>query len=95
VSIIQGASSKTADAFDPNPVKASVGSTITWTNNDSTPHTVTSGSNGKPDGKFDSSTGFKTLLTPGQTFEHKFTEAGQYPYYCQLHPNMVGTVSVS
>jgi plastocyanin len=95
VSIVQGASSKTNDAFDPNPVKAKVGHTVTWTNDDSTPHTVTSGSNGKPDGKFDSSPGLKSLLNPGQTFDYKFTKAGEYPYYCQLHPNMVGTVSVS
>jgi plastocyanin len=29
------------------------------------------------------------------TLEHTFTEAGEYPYFCLLHPNMVGTVSVS
>jgi plastocyanin len=68
---------------------------VTWTNDDSTPHTVVSGSNGSPDDKFDSSPGLKMLITPGQTFDHKFTEAGEYPYFCQLHPNMVGTVSVS
>jgi plastocyanin len=95
VSITSGSSSKTDNAFDPNPVKAKVGGSVTWTNDDSTPHTVTSGQNSKPDGKFDSSPGLKTLITPGQTFSHKFTEAGEYPYFCQLHPNMVGTVSVS
>jgi plastocyanin len=94
VSISPGSSSKTDNAFDPNPVKAKLGDTITWTNHDSTPHTVTSGTNAKPDGKFNSSPGFKTLISPGQTFSHKFTEAGEYPYFCQLHPNMVGTVSV-
>jgi plastocyanin len=94
VSITPGSSSKTDNAFDPNPVKAKLGDTITWTNHDSTPHTVTSGTNAKPDGKFNSSPGFKTLISPGQTFSHKFTEAGEYPYFCQLHPNMVGTVSV-
>jgi plastocyanin len=95
VSIVSGASSLTDTAFSPNPVQVSVGDTITWTNDDSQPHTVTSGQNGQPDGKFDSSPNFNPLLAPGQTFEHTFTEAGQYPYYCALHPNMVGTVSVS
>jgi plastocyanin len=95
VSIVSGASSLTDTAFQPNPVQVSVGSTVTWTNDDSQPHTVTSGSNGQPDGKFDSSPNFNPLLNPGQTFSHTFTEAGQYPYYCALHPNMVGTVSVS
>jgi plastocyanin len=95
VSIVSGASSLTDTAFDPNPVQVSVGDTITWTNDDIQPHTVTSGANGQPDGKFDSSPNFNPLLAPGQTFEHTFTEAGQYPYYCALHPNMVGMVSVS
>jgi plastocyanin len=68
-----------------------VGDTVTWTNDDSQPHTVTSGENAQPDGRFDSS-----IMAPQQTFEHTFTEgAGEYPYYCVLHPNMVGIVSVS
>jgi hypothetical protein len=29
------------------------------------------------------------------TFSHTFTEAGGYPYYCALHPNMIGTVIVA
>ena len=94
-SITLGASSKTTDAFSPNPVNVNVGDTITWTNDDSQPHTVTSGSNGTPDGKFDSSPNFQPLLVPKQTFSHTFTQAGDYPYYCGLHPNMVGTVKVA
>ena len=95
VSIVPGASSLTDTAFQPNPVQVSVGNTVTWTNNDSQPHTVTSGSNGQPDNKFNSSPNFNPLLNPGQTFSHTFTEAGEYPYFCMLHPNQVGTVSVS
>src|ERR671925_1428434 len=95
VSIVPGASSLTDTAYQPNPAQVSVGDTVTWTNDDTQPHTVTSGQNGQPDGKFDSSPNFNPLMAPGQTFEHTFTEAGQYPYYCALHPNMVGTVSVS
>lgn len=95
VSITPGSSSRTSNAYDPNPVQANIGDTVIWTNDDSTPHTVTSGSNGQPDGKFDSSPNFNPLMTPGQTFEHTFEAAGEYPYYCGLHPNMVGTVSVT
>jgi plastocyanin len=96
VSIVLGASSGLSNnAFEPNPVQASIGDTVTWTNDDTQPHTVTSGVNGQPDGGFDSSPNFNPLLAPGQTFEHTFTEAGEYPYFCLLHPNMVGTVSVS
>jgi plastocyanin len=95
VSIVLGASSSlTNNAFQPNPVQVSVGSTVTWTNNDETSHTVTSGVNGHPDGRFDSSPNFNPLLAPEQTFNHTFTEAGDYPYFCALHPNMVGSVSV-
>ncbi|MDQ3872201.1 MAG: plastocyanin/azurin family copper-binding protein [Thermoproteota archaeon] len=95
VSIVSGASSMTNTAFKPNPATVHVGDTVTWTNDDTQPHTVTSGSNGTPDNKFNSSPNFNPLLAPGQTFQHKFTAAGQYPYFCALHPNMVGTVSVS
>ena len=95
VSIVSGASSLTNTAYDPNPIQVKVGGKVTWTNNDSQPHTVTSGSNGQPDNKFNSSPNFSPLLNPGQTFSFTFTEAGEYPYFCMLHPNMVGTVSVS
>src|SRR5215203_579111 len=95
VSIASGSSSLTDTAYQPNPIQVSVGNTVTWTNNDSQPHTVTSGSNGQPDNKFNSSPNFSPLLNPGQTFSFTFTEAGEYPYFCTLHPNMVGTVSVS
>jgi plastocyanin len=95
VSIVSGSSSLTDTAYQPNPIQVSVGNTVTWTNNDSQPHTVTSGSNGQPDNKFNSSPNFSPLLNPGQTFSFTFTQAGDYPYFCMLHPNMVGTVSVS
>ncbi|MDQ3881916.1 MAG: plastocyanin/azurin family copper-binding protein, partial [Thermoproteota archaeon] len=90
VSIVPGASSLTTDAFQPNPIQVSTGATVTWTNNDSQPHTATSGENATPDQTFDSG-----IMAPAATFEHTFTEAGEYPYFCLLHPNMVGTVSVS
>jgi plastocyanin len=90
VSIVPDSSSLTDTAYQPNPVQVSVGDTITWTNDDSQPHTATSGQNATPDGMFDSS-----IMAPGATFEHTFTEAGEFPYFCLLHPNMVGTVSVS
>jgi plastocyanin len=90
VSIVQGSSTLTTDAYQPNPVQVSVGSTVTWTNNDAQPHTATSGENATPDGRFDSG-----IMAPAATFDHTFTEAGEYPYFCLLHPNMVGTVSVS
>jgi plastocyanin len=90
VSIVPGSSSLTTDAFQPNPIQVGVGDTVTWTNDDAQPHTATSGQNATPDGRFDSG-----IMAPGATFDFTFTEAGEYPYFCLLHPNMVGTVSVS
>ncbi len=90
VSIVAGSSSLTTDAYQPNPVQVSTGATVTWTNDDAQPHTATSGENATPDGTFDSG-----IMAPAATFEHTFTAAGEYPYFCLLHPNMVGTVSVS
>ena len=98
VSIVEGASTMADKAFDPSPANVKAGDTVTWTNNDSTPHTVTSGT-GSSDpnmGKdFDSSPGLKTLLSPKQTFDHKFDTAGEFAYFCQVHPTMVGKVVVS
>jgi plastocyanin len=90
ISIPPDSSTLTTDAYQPNPVQVSVGDTITWTNDDAQPHTVTSGENVTPDGLFDSG-----IMAPAATFEHTFTEAGEFPYFCLLHPNMVGTVNVS
>jgi plastocyanin len=104
VTIQPGASNLADKAFSPNPVSASVGDNVTWTNGDTQAHTVTSGKSptangGNPDpnqGKeFDSSPGYKNLLAPGMSFSHVFTAAGTYPYFCQLHPTMVGTVNVA
>jgi plastocyanin len=88
VSIVPGASTLTTDAFSPNPIQVSVGATVTWTNNDAEPHTVNAGEYATPSRLFDS------YIPPAGTFEHTFTEAGEYPYFCLLHPNMVGTIIV-
>jgi DNA-binding beta-propeller fold protein YncE/plastocyanin len=90
VSIVPGSSDLTNDAYEPNPVQVHVGDTVRWTNDDSASHTVTSGKNSQSDGQFES-----TIMAPQETFEHTFTKAGEYPYFCMLHPNMIGTVSVS
>ena len=75
-------------AFSPNPVNVKVGDTVTWTNDDTQFHTVTSGSPGATGelGKvFDSKlSGPNALTTKGKTFSHKFTEKGEIPYFCQL-----------
>ena len=88
VSIVPGASTLTTDAFSPNPIQVGVGTSVTWTNNDVEPHTVNAGENATPSGLFDS------YIPPAGIFQHTFTEVGEYPYFCILHPNMVGIISV-
>ena len=99
VSIVPGASTLGDKAFSPNPVNIKVGDTVTWVNDDTQFHTVVSGnpSGGGETGKvFDSGlSGPTALTTEGKTFSHKFAAAGEFPYFCQLHPTMVGKVIVS
>ena len=97
VRITQGASELTDDAYSPNPVEVVVGDTVTWINDDITAHTATSGtSESGPTGMFGGSDESPELLEAGggiQSFT--FDEAGEFPYYCIPHPNMVGTVIVT
>ncbi|MGH2531403.1 MAG: cupredoxin domain-containing protein [Thermomicrobiales bacterium] len=71
-------------AFDPGSIDVEVGTTVTWTNNDTAPHTVTA-----DDGSFDSGT-----LEPGDTFSFTFGQAGSFAYFCAIHPNMTASVNV-
>jgi plastocyanin len=94
ISIVSGSSAPNNPKFyDPSPANVAVGTTVTWTNNDATLHTVYSGT---PD---DSANGGKlfqsTYMAKGQTFEHKFDTAGTFDYYCTLHPFMIGKIVVS
>ncbi len=101
VSIVPGASTLGDKAFSPNPVTVKVGDTVMWINNDNQFHTVTSGSpsstGGAAAGKvFDSGlSGPNALTMKGKTFSHTFNEKGVFPYYCQLHPTMIGKVIVT
>jgi len=63
--------------------------TVEWPNGDTAFHTVTSGIPPDADGIFDSS-----LYSPGESFRHQFREAGEYPYFCMIHPWMIGVVNV-
>ena len=68
-----------------NPtVTVKPGTTVTWTNADDIPHTVVS-----KDGVFKSK-----VLDTGDRFSFTFAKAGQFGYFCSLHPHMTGTVIV-
>ena len=74
-------------SYDPPSIAIPVGDSIKWTNTETLPtnHTVTS-----DNGKFTGS----PQLTPGTTFTIAFTAAGTYPYHCEIHSTMHGTVVV-
>jgi plastocyanin len=69
--------------FSPAELKVKVGDTVTWTNHDDIPHTVVSA------GKYRS----KTMDTDDK-FSFTFTSAGDYKYFCSLHPHMTGMIKV-
>jgi plastocyanin len=74
-------------AFNPQTIEISAGDTVTWTNNDSAQHTVTQDPAGS---------GFASgNLSQGATFENTFDTPGTFDYFCEIHPNMIGTVVVS
>jgi plastocyanin len=98
VSIVSGATFLTDTAYYPNPVEVNVDQTVLWTNEDFSFHTVTSGdvSDTNSVRLFDSGlAGPGALSSTGKTFEYTFKSAGEYPYYCTLHPGMVGKVIVT
>jgi plastocyanin len=91
VSIVEGSAILEETAYDPNPVTISAGENVTWVNDDLDPHTVTSGmpTSENTGEEFDSG-----YMGPHRSFSHQFEEDGVFPYYCEIHPNMVGTVVV-
>jgi plastocyanin len=71
-------------AFNPPTLSVAVGTEVTWTNQDSTAHTVT----------FDSGGGASNNLAQSATYKQTFSSAGSFTYHCSIHPNMTGTVTV-
>ena len=73
-------------SFSPNPASVKVGQTVAWRNADSIAHDP-----GADSGAF--STG---LIQPGSTSSPiAMTAAGSVGYHCQIHPDMVGTLTVT
>ena len=69
--------------FQPAELTVKVGTTVTWKNHDDIPHTVVSA------GKFRSK-----ALDTDDSFSFTFTAAGEYKYFCSLHPHMTGMIKV-
>jgi plastocyanin len=76
--VIQGFS------FHPAHITVTRGTKVTWINKDMTKHTATASN-----GAFDSG-----VLRPGQSYSHTFKTVGKKGYHCQIHPSMMGSVTV-
>jgi plastocyanin len=71
-------------SFSPQTITVAPGTTIIWTNRDDIPHTVVS------DDKV-----FKSkVLDTDEKFSYTFDKAGNFPYFCSVHPKMTGKVIV-
>jgi len=71
-------------AFTPGVVTVKAGTQVTWINHDDIPHTVDS-----TQGRFKSA-----ALDTDDKFQFRFTEPGEYPFYCRMHPKMTGKIIV-
>ena len=69
--------------FEPAQLTVKAGTTVTWKNRDDIPHTVVAG------GKFRSK-----ALDTDDSYSFTFTTAGDYKYFCSLHPHMTGSIRV-
>ena len=88
---------KNDECYSPSSAQINAGDTVTWTNDDIAVHTVTAGNLQEdpslvgetyPNG-WDSS-----IFASGTTFSQLFANIGTYDYYCQVHPWMVGNITV-
>jgi len=70
--------------FTPQQITVKAGDTVTWTNHDDIPHTVTS-----------KTQAFRSkAMDTDDKFSFTFTTPGSYAYFCSLHPHMTGVVVV-
>jgi predicted secreted protein with PEFG-CTERM motif len=77
--------------YVPYEITIQPGDEVVWSNDDTAAHTVTSGTpTSGPDGNFDSS-----LFMAAATFSHIFDSAGEFPYFCMVHPWMSGSITVN
>ena len=74
-------------SFTPAAITIKMGTHVTWTNDDTVPHTVTEsdGQNGPN----------SSDLAPGKSYSFTFNQTGTFKYRCNLHTDMTGTVTVT
>ena len=71
-------------SFGPGTLTVPAGTTVTWTNRDDIPHTAVS-----TDGAFKSK-----VMDTDEKFSYTFAKPGTFPYFCSIHPKMIGKVVV-
>ncbi len=71
--------------FTPATVSVKAGECVIWCNSDTKPHTVTDDTGKECSG----------AIAPGTSYHREFKEVGEFPYHCEYHPMMKGTVTVS
>ena len=94
INILEGAAVQGSPDYDPDELTAKKGDEITVVNQDTVPHTVTSGT-GSTDPN--SAKSFDTSIINGgesATVSLAQVEPGQYDYYCMIHPYMTGKITV-
>lgn len=74
-------------AFSPADITVKKGTTVTWTNKDSAAHTVT-----ETDGKAGPAS---SDLPQGKSYSFTYDTVGTFAYHCSIHPDMIGTVTVT
>jgi plastocyanin len=72
-------------AFSPSTLTIQKGTNVTWRNDDSVQHQITS----------DSQAFSSPLFGTGGTYTYQFNTTGTFPYHCSIHPSMKGTVVVT
>ena len=77
-----------SNSFFPSQLDLPRGSRVVWTNQDSAAHAITSGTPDHPTGVFNQ------RIEPGTSFSFTFTEAGNFEFFCSIHPTMRGAVVV-
>jgi plastocyanin len=94
LTIPEGASVQGNPAYDPDPLTVTKGDVIGVSNKDTAPHTATSGTGAqdpKSGDEFDTS-----IIDPGASaqIDTASLNPGDHPFYCQVHPYMLGTLKV-
>jgi len=85
IHIVAGAFNKGPLAYSPSPDTVSVGTTVTWKNDDSMTHTVTSNTAGQ----------FNMTIGSGSTASHQFSTAGSFPYHCAISGHTMSGIVVA